>query len=111
MLKIPAKVLLKYYKSEKLFGEITNIGMNEEISVGNLLNMIVQILDADIRLKTDGQRVRPENSEVERLLCNNKKIINNTGWKPDFNLRTGLIETIEFIKMNLNSYKTDIYNV
>ncbi len=71
--KDTCKGFLEIFKSEKLFGEITNIGMNEEISMGNLVNMIIKTLNLQVKLKTEEQRVRPENSEVERLMCNNNK--------------------------------------
>jgi len=102
---------LEIFKSDKLFGEITNIGMNEEISIGNLFELIKELTGSDIKVKTDKQRVRPENSEVERLKCSNEKLLKNTKWKPGFNLKSGLTETIDFIKKNLQLYKPEIYNV
>ena len=102
---------IEIFKSEKLFGEITNIGMNEEISIGKLVNLIVQIIGERIEIKIDTQRARPENSEVERLKCNNTKIKKYSDWKPQYDLKSGLTETIEWIRDNLNFYKPDIYNV
>jgi NAD dependent epimerase/dehydratase len=102
---------LEIFKSEKLFGEITNIGMKNEITIGSLGNKIAGLLETEIIFETDEQRVRPENSEVERLFCENEKIIKNTSWKPDFDLNNGLKETIEWIKNNITLYKPDIYNV
>ncbi len=102
---------LEIFKTEKLFGEITNVGMNEEISVGNLVNLIKEITESNIKIKSDEQRVRPEKSEVERLFCNNSKLISNTKWKPDYNLNKGIRETVEFISKNLSLYKPGIYNV
>jgi len=55
--------------------------------------------------------VRPDNSEVERLCCNNSKLMSLTDWRPEVDLRKGLELTIEWIKNNLNKYKSDIYNV
>lgn len=94
-----------------LFGEITNIGMNEEISIGNLVQMIANLIDSQVEIISDEQRIRPNKSEVERLFCDNSKIIANTSWKPDFSLESGLIETIEWIKNNQSYFKSDIYNV
>lgn len=99
------------FKSGRLFGEITNIGMNEEISIGNLVKIIKETTGSDIEIKSDEQRVRPEKSEVERLLCSNEKLKRNTDWKPDYNLKTGIKETIDFMKEYLNLYKPEIYNV
>lgn len=105
------KGFIEIYRSERLFGEITNIGMNEEISIGELVNIIVKLLDVEIEIETENKRVRPKKSEVERLLCNNDKIIKNTNWKPSYNLKKGIVETIEWIKENINLYKSNIYNV
>ena len=102
---------IEMFNSEKLYGEVTNIGMNEEISIGALANLIADIIGKRITFTTDEQRVRPENSEVERLRCDNSKILAKTHWRPLYDLRKGLEETIEWIKSNLNHYKAEIYNV
>ena len=102
---------LEIFKSEKLFGEITNIGMGQEISINDLVKKILKLTEIDKSIETDENRIRPDNSEVERLMCNNEKLINNTGWKPAYDLDKGLIETIEWLKQNMNNYKPDIYNV
>ncbi len=109
--KDTCKGFVAIYKSEKLFGEITNIGMGNEISVGELVRKISSLVSSNAIIEEDKKRIRPENSEVERLLCSNTKLISNTDWKPDFNLDTGLLETIEWLKNNINLYKPDIYNV
>jgi len=102
---------LSIYRSKKLFGEITNIGMNEEISMLNLVKLIIELMDSPIDVKSDQQRVRPKKSEVERLKCDNTKIISSTDWRPKYNLKSGLYNTIEWLKENMNRYKNDIYNV
>lgn len=94
-----------------LMGEITNIGMNEEITIGNLVQLIADLIGRKIEIVSDEQRIRPDKSEVERLFCNNQKIIANTSWKPNYNLESGLKETIEWIGNNLSYFKSDIYNV
>ncbi len=102
---------IEIFKSKKLFGEITNIGMGQETSVGNIVRLVAKIMNADIEIETDTQRIRPANSEVERLLCDNRKILSNTNWKPKYTLETGLSETIDFLKSNLSLYKQNLYNV
>ena len=102
---------IEIYKSDKLFGETTNIGMKNEITIGYLVKKIAKQLKVELDIETDNQRVRPENSEVERLFCDNSKLIMNTNWKPEYNLENGLTETIEWLKKNLQFYKADIYNV
>ncbi|MBA4319218.1 MAG: NAD-dependent dehydratase [Flavobacterium sp.] len=102
---------LEIYNSAKLMGEVTNIGMNEEISIGDLVKLISELLGKEIEVETEKHRVRPANSEVERLMCDNSKIKESTNWQPSYNLKTGLQKTIQFIKNNLHLYKTEIYNV
>ena len=65
----------------------------------------------EITIKSSEERIRPDKSEVQRLLCNNEKILATTEWKPRYNLETGLLETINWLKGRLNLYKTDLYNV
>lgn len=98
-------------QSDKLYGEITNIGMRNEISIGDLVNKIASIIGTEISIITDEKRVRPENSEVQRLFCDNNKLLSNTNWKPSYNLESGLTETIQWLRNNLNIYKTELYNV
>ena len=99
------------FNADKLAGEITNIGMKNEISVADLFEKIKGLLNVKAEIASDDERIRPENSEVERLLCDNSKILKTTNWKPEYNLEKGLNETINWIKDNLNIYKNDIYNV
>ena len=98
-------------RSEGLFGEITNIGMSEEITIGNLVKLIAELIGSKLEILSDEQRIRPDKSEVERLFCNNTKIKSNTAWNPDYNLVSGLTETIEWIGNNLSYFKSEIYNV
>ncbi len=109
--KDTCKGFIEIFKSETLFGEIINIGMNEEISIGSLVELIKEITGAEIAVNGEEQRFRPNNSEVVRLHCNNGKLIKNTNWKPEFDLRSGITATIEFINNFLNLYKPELYNV
>ncbi|HOP50371.1 MAG TPA: NAD-dependent 4,6-dehydratase LegB [Ignavibacteriales bacterium] len=99
------------YKSDKLFGEVANIGMNTEISIGDLIELIIKIIGKNVEIVTDNERIRPEKSEVERLYCDNSKITKLTSWQPSYNLKKGLTETIQWIQDNLNLYKAELYNV
>ncbi|MGE4497487.1 MAG: NAD-dependent 4,6-dehydratase LegB [Deferribacterales bacterium] len=94
-------------------GETINIGSNYEISVKDTLELIKKIMKSDVIFKTDEQRIRPENSEVFRLWCDNTKINKLTGFVPEYSIEKGLEKTIEWFtdKNNLKKYKTDIYNV
>lgn len=98
-------------KSDKLFGEIVNIGMNKEISIGDLIMLIAELMDTKIEIISAQQRIRPDKSEVKRLLCDNTKIIKNTNWKPEYSLEDGLKETIDWFTENIQFYKPEIYNI
>ena len=100
-------------ESEKTIGETINIGSNYEISVGDTLNLIKEIMQSDVEFIVDQQRVRPEGSEVHRLWCDNSKIERLVSFKPQIDIREGLRRTIDWFTKtdNLNKYKADIYNV
>ena len=102
---------LEIYNSDTLFGDVTNVGMNSEISIGDLAKQIVDLMDLDICIVEDKQRIRPENSEVERLVCNNEKLLKRTNWKPGYSLVNGLEETISWMKDSLHLYKSELYHV
>lgn len=102
---------LEIARTPGLHGEVLNIGMNEEISIKDLVKLIGKILNQPVSVQEDRQRVRPQGSEVNRLMCQNKKILKLTKWKPKYNLHKGLTDTIEFIKSCQGSYKADIYNI
>ena len=101
------------YNSDSLFGEVTNIGMNSEISIGDLADLIASIMNIDITIQSSEKRIRPENSEVERLVCDNTRLTNNTSWKPEYTLEKGISEVLEWIEnpKNLSLYKVEQYNV
>ncbi len=98
-------------KKKELNGAVTNIGMNAEISVYDLIRMISDLCGKKINIKSDDQRIRPKGSEVERLFCDNKKILKSTSWKPACDLKAGLKATIEWVEKNKHLYKHDIYTV
>lgn len=99
------------YESKKTIGEEINIATQNEISIGQLADELIQQINPNARIVCDAERLRPEKSEVNRLLGCNKKIMSLTDWKPQYSLKEGLKETIEFLKDNLRYYKTDIYNI
>lgn len=102
---------IEIHETKNLFGETINIGTNTEISIGNLTNLIARIMDKKIEIISDKQRVRPDKSEVERLVCNNRKILEYTNWKPEYDLESGLYLTIEWTKQNVGLYKSEVYNI
>jgi len=98
-------------KSEKTIGEEINIATQQEISIGQLADELIKQINPKARIICDEERLRPEKSEVNRLLGSNEKIMKLTHWGPKYTLSEGLAETIEFLKNNLKDYKTDIYNI
>jgi NAD dependent epimerase/dehydratase len=99
--------------TEKSIGKAVNIGSNYEISIHDTLYLIKELMNSDVEFVLDKQRIRPKNSEVLRLWCDNTKIHELTGFKPEYDIRKGLIETIKWFseKKNLDKYKVDIYNM
>ncbi len=104
---------LAMVESEGTIGRTVNIGSNDEISIGDLFALIKELMASDVQLTCDDQRLRPEKSEVFRLWCDNTLLHELTGFKPQFSLRQGLQETINWFtdSANLAKYKTDLYNV
>jgi NAD dependent epimerase/dehydratase len=98
-------------QNEKFNGEYVNIGMGEEISVLDLVKLISELIGEEIKITSDEQRVRPKDSEVDRLFAANKKLTQSTLWQPQFTLKQGLSETINWLKLNHFKYKSDLYNV
>jgi len=104
-------------ESERSVGEVINIGSNFEISIGETVQLIAEIMNTQIEIETDDVRLRPDKSEVERLWADNQKAIKLAGWHPLYagkeGLRRGLAETIEWFAdpRNLAYYKADRYNI
>lgn len=101
---------IKVAESPRSVGEVINIGSNFEISIGDLTNEIISLVGKNIEIVTDSARVRPKDSEVERLWCDNTKAKRLLGWKPTTSLDEGLKKTIEWISDNINLYKPELYN-
>ena len=101
---------IKVAESSKSIGEVINIGSNFEISIGDLVNKIISLVGKNAEIITDPARVRPQDSEVERLWCDNTKARELLGWTPTTSLEKGLKETIEWISDNINLYKPELYS-
>jgi dTDP-glucose 4,6-dehydratase len=109
--KDTANGFIEIAKSDKTVGEEINIATQQEISIGQLAEELIKQINPKARIVCDDQRLRPEKSEVNRLLGSNEKIMRLTQWKPNYTFEKGLSETIEFFKNNLDKYKTNIYNI
>jgi len=103
--------------SDQVLGEEVNLGSNYEISIGDAVQLIADTMGAEVEITTDAQRLRPENSEVERLWADNTKARKLLGWQPRFGQRDGfqraLAETADWFTnpVNLARYKHGLYNV
>lgn len=95
--------------SDETVGQVTNIGSGREISIGELAQAIMKLMDKSVPIETDLQRIRPEASEVERLLCDNRKALRLTNWSPKTTLEDGLTKTIRWVLAHPGAYKPDIY--
>ena len=98
---------------DKSIGQTVNIGSNFEISIGDTLDIIRELMGSDVQFITDKERIRPSKSEVFRLWCDNTKMKNLTGFESSIDIRQGLQKTIDWITQpeNLKNYKSEIYNV
>lgn len=98
---------------DQAIGKAVNIGSNFEISIEETFNIISKIMGKDVMLRFDQKRLRPKESEVHRLWCDNTLINKLTGFKPKYTIEEGLGKTIEWFtdENNLKNYKVGIYNV
>ncbi len=98
-------------------GQVINIGSNYEISIGETVQLIAEVMGVEIEIETDGQRLRPEKSEVERLWADNTKAKKLLGWEPVYGgrdgFKRGIQETVEWFsnQEHLKNYKADVYNI
>lgn len=95
--------------AESIEGETINLGVGKTATIGEIADMIFNIMGKDIEIISDESRMRPEKSEVLRLVSDNEKAKNKMGWKPEISLRQGLQQTIQHIENNINCYNTDTY--
>ncbi len=109
--KDTANGFIEIYRSSKAIGEEINIATQQEISIGELAEELIRQINPNARIVCDEVRLRPEKSEVNRLLGSNEKILRLTDWQPRYTFAEGLAETIDFLRNNIDRYKTDIYNI
>ncbi|MEV0966361.1 MULTISPECIES: SDR family NAD(P)-dependent oxidoreductase [unclassified Streptomyces] len=99
--------------AEAVVGRTLNAGTGGEISIGDLVGLIGKVMDTDLDIREDEQRIRPADSEVMRLVADATRLREATGWTPALDLEQGLARTVEFFRdpANLARYKTGIYNI
>ena len=104
-------------KSQQGAGEVINFGSNYEISIGDTVKLIAEVMGVEVEIETEQARLRPEKSEVERLWADNAKAKGMLDWSPAYagreGLRRGLAETVAWFSdpVNLAGYKNDRYNI
>ena len=109
--KDTANGFYQIYLSDKTIGQETNIATQNEVSIGELAQLLIDKINPSARIICDEERLRPEKSEVNRLLGCNEKIHSLTNWTQKYTFEQGIEETIEFLKNNMDKYKPDIYNL
>jgi len=108
-----AKSLVKLMGLSKHNGEVFNIGTNNEYSIAKVIEIIQELCGTSLPLSTDPSRIRPAKSEVQRLVCDNSKLLALTGQAPDTNIKEGLLRTIDWMKANASnkSYSDSNYAI
>ena len=109
--KDTANGFYEIFKSDRTVGEEINIASQREISIGDLASELIRKINPEAKILCDTERVRPNKSEVTRLLGSNEKIKRLTNWTVQYTLDQGIEETIVFLRENLSEYKADIYNL
>ena len=102
---------LKLAESKKAIGKTINIGTGRGVTVGELAKKIISLVNPKAKIICEQERIRPEKSEVMKLVCDNTLMREITGWQPQHTLEEGLLPTIEWMKDHLNDYKSGIYTV
>lgn len=102
---------IKMAESPDTIGQVVNIGTGFEISIGDLADKIISLIGKEVEVVFDAERLRPQSSEVGRLIADNSKARELIGWEPKVSLDEGLKKTIEWISGSLGRYKVGIYTV
>lgn len=111
--KDTCKAFVMIAETDGVEGETINVGSNSEISMVELFELIKRLMGVEATIVVEEKRFRPDKSEVYRLRCDNSKLLELTGFKPNYTLERGIKETIDWLvnSSNLKRYKSDIYNV
>jgi NAD dependent epimerase/dehydratase len=102
---------ISFAGSKKTVGKTINTGSGKGVTIRELAEMIIEQVNPKARIVTENKRVRPEKSEVMKLICDNRLALNLAGWEPKVSLKEGIAMTIEWMNDHAGSYKTGIYTV
>ena len=102
---------LRAAAENKAIGQTMNLGSGKEISIGDLVQLIARLLGKPIEVTSDQARLRPEKSEVERLLADNSRARSLLGWEPKISLEEGLGRTLDWLREHQGRYRTGVYVV
>lgn len=102
---------IKAAETEGVSGEVFNLGTGSEVTIGELASEIIQLIGRIVPIRIDEQRLRPENSEVMRLLSDNRKAKEVLGWYPEVSIHEGLKATVEWIEKNIELYRPGRYEL
>ena len=102
---------LRIAESDAAIGEVINLGSAREISVGDIAQLIFKAVGGNFRIETDPTRVRPEKSEVHRLLADCSKAARLLNWQPTISVEEGIARPVAWARQNLDLLKTDRYHV
>ena len=102
---------IRIAESENAIGKTINIGTGQGVTMGELATQIINLVNPKAKIVCEQERIRPEKSEVMKLVCNNTLLRGITGWRPQYTLEEGLKPTIEWMKQHLNDYKSGVYTV
>ena len=104
--------LIKVGLCDQVVGQTVNLGTGQGETIGTMVEMILRLVGKEsMPVEQDPARIRPANSEVMRLISDNTKAREICGWAPKYDLKEGLLETIEWIRKNLHKYRSDRYNI
>jgi dTDP-glucose 4,6-dehydratase len=102
---------LKIGETPDIEGEVFNLGSGCEIRIGDLAQLVIQMVGRQLQIVVDPLRLRPEKSEVQRLLADNRLVRERVGWAPGVSLEEGLLQTVEWIRLHLNYYQDGRYQI
>jgi NAD dependent epimerase/dehydratase len=106
-----ARGMVRCAEAERVEGEVINLGTGTEVSIAEVAERVMRLLGRDVPVKLDENRLRPQDSEVERLVADTSKARELLGWEPSVELDEGLQRTVDWLTRSLDAYKTSIYNV